>query len=260
LAESEEIDLLLIDGRRPLLREALPLADIRPVMEQATCDVGIFVAREGARLHLGPGAPVLVPFGGAEHDWSALELGAWLAAANNAPLKLLGAAGNSDETPTVKRRLDDAGLLVRDFSGVNTASIVVEDGRQGILQASRTARLLVVGVSERWKQEGLGEARSYLARSSEIPVLFVRRGLKAGALAPREDFTRFSWSSAGGFGGSRVGGVGASPAGGVATGGPGGGAGAPGGGAGPGGPAGGGAGPGGPAGEGGSAGPAGGVS
>jgi hypothetical protein len=138
-----------------------------------------------------------VPFGGAEHDWSALELGAWLASATSAPLKLLGAAGATDETSAVKRRLDDAGMLVRDFAGITTDSIVVEDGRAGILEAAGGARLLVVGLSERWKEEGLGETRSQLARSSAAPILFVRRGQRAGALAPRDDFTRFGWSSAG---------------------------------------------------------------
>lgn len=197
LAESEEIDLLIVDGRRPLVGEPVPLADIKPVLERAPCDVGVLVAREGTRLELGPGSPVLIPFGGAEHDWSALELGAWLASATSAPLKLLGAAGATDESPAVRRRLDDAGLLVRDFSGVAADSVVVEDGREGILAAARGAGLLIVGLSERWKEEGLGETRSQLARSSGAPILFVRRGTRPGALAPREDFTRFGWSSAG---------------------------------------------------------------
>lgn len=81
LAESEEIDLLLVDGQRPLLGDPVPLVDIKPVLERAPCDVDILVAREGGRIGLGPGAPILVPFGGVEHDWSALELGKWLASA-----------------------------------------------------------------------------------------------------------------------------------------------------------------------------------
>jgi Kef-type K+ transport system membrane component KefB len=197
LAESGEIDLLLVDGQRPLLGEPVPLVDIKPVLERAPCDVGVLVAREGEYLGLGPGAPILVPFGGAAHDWSALELGAWLASAAGAPLKLLGVAGSTDESPAVKRRLDDAGILVREFAGVSIESVLIEDGREGILAAARGARLLVVGMSERWKEEGLGETRSQLARSSGAPILFVRRGQRVGALAPREDFTRFSWSSAG---------------------------------------------------------------
>jgi hypothetical protein len=160
------------------------------------------VAHEGARIGIGPGAPILVPFGGAEHDWSALELGAWLAAAAGATLELLGVAraGSGDDEAAVRRRLDDAGLLVRDFAGVVTDSVVVSD-REGMLAAARVARLLVVGLSERWREEGMGETRSALARSSAAPILFVRRGARTGALAPREDFTRFSWSSVGLAGG-----------------------------------------------------------
>jgi Kef-type K+ transport system membrane component KefB len=196
LAESEEVDLLLVDGQRPLLGEPVPLVDIKPVLERAPCDVGVLVGREGARIGVGPGAPILVPFGGAEHDWSALELGAWLASAAGATLKLLG-AGIPDDAAAVKRRLDDAGLLVREVAHVNTESVVVQNGRDGIIAAARAARLLVVGLSERWREEGMGETRSQLARSSAAPILFVRRGQRAGALAPREDFTRFSWSSVG---------------------------------------------------------------
>jgi len=97
----------------------------------------------------------------------------------------------------VRRRLDDAGLLVRDFSGVEANSVVVDSGGDGILAAARGAGLLVVGLSERWKEEGLGEMRSQLARSSAAPILFVRRGTRPGALAPRDNVTRFGWSSAG---------------------------------------------------------------
>ena len=37
--------------------------------------------------------------------------------------------------------------------------------------------------------------RSELASAAPAPILFVRRGERAGALAPREDVTRFTWSS-----------------------------------------------------------------
>jgi hypothetical protein len=197
LAASEEIDLVLVDGQRPLVGEPLPLGDIKPVLEGVPCDVGVLVAREGARIGLGPEAKILVPFGGAEHDWSSLELGAWLASTTDARLQLLGAASSPDEAPTVKRRLDDAGLLLREFVGVTAQSLVVDNGREGIVTAADNAQFLIVGLSERWRDEGLGQTRSQLARSSATPIMFVRRGRRTGALAPRDDFTRFSWSSAG---------------------------------------------------------------
>jgi hypothetical protein len=55
----------------------------------------------------------------------------------------------------------------------------------------------VIGLSDRWRQEGLGSTRTEIARSAPAATIFVRRGTRAGALAPREDVTRFTWSSAG---------------------------------------------------------------
>jgi hypothetical protein len=72
----------------------------------------------------------------AGHDWSAVELGAWLASATGAPLRLLGAAGATDETTAVKRRLADAGMLVHEFAGVRKDTLVVDGGRDGILAAA----------------------------------------------------------------------------------------------------------------------------
>jgi hypothetical protein len=72
---------------------------------------------------------------------------------------------------------------------------VIEAGREGIVEAAGEAGLLVVGLSERWRDEGLGPTRSEIAKAAPAPVLFVRRGTRAGALAPRTDVTRFSWSS-----------------------------------------------------------------
>jgi hypothetical protein len=63
--------------------------------------------------------------------------------------------------------------------------------------AASGAGLLVVGLSDRWRQEGLGPTRSEIASAAPAPIVFVRRGVRAGVLAPREDVTRFTWSSPG---------------------------------------------------------------
>jgi hypothetical protein len=52
--------------------------------------------------------------------------------------------------------------------------------------------LLVVGLSDRWRAEGLGAAR--MAITDAAPTLFVRRGLRPSGIAPRETLTRFTWS------------------------------------------------------------------
>jgi Kef-type K+ transport system membrane component KefB/nucleotide-binding universal stress UspA family protein len=197
LARSEEVDLVVIDGRRPLLGEGVPRGEVGAVLEQAPCDVGVLVAREGDEVIPGEERAVVVPFGGAEHDWAALELGAWLASATRAPLKLLGAAGQTEEGKSATRLLGDAGLLVQQYAGISAEPVVAEPGREGIVKAASGAGLLVIGLSDRWRQEGLGPTRSEIARAAPAPVLFVRRGTRPGALAPREDVTRFTWSSPG---------------------------------------------------------------
>jgi Kef-type K+ transport system membrane component KefB len=197
LAKSEEVDLLLIDGRRPLLGEGVPRGDVGTVLREAESDVAVLVAREGQKVLPTPDNGVLVPFGGAEHDWAALELGAWLAAQTGAPLRMLGAAGQTDEPARVTRLLGDASLLVQQYAGISAQPIVAEGGREGIVEAAAGAGLLVIGLSDRWRQEGLGPARSEIAHAAPAPVVFVRRGLRPGALAPRGDVTRFTWSSPG---------------------------------------------------------------
>jgi Kef-type K+ transport system membrane component KefB len=204
LAKSEEVDLLLMDGRRPLLGGGVPRGDVGTVLNEAECDVAVLVAREDAAVLPSPDAPVLVPFGGAEHDWAALELGAWLAARTGAKLRMLGAAGEGDEPTRVTRLLGDASLLVQQYAGIAAEPVVAEAGRAGVLEEASAAGLLVIGLSDRWRQEGLGPTRSEIARAAPAPTLFVRRGLRPGALAPRGDETRFTWSSPGAYGGGVV--------------------------------------------------------
>jgi len=138
-----------------------------------------------------------VPFGGAEHDWAALELGAWIAAAYEAPLTLLGAAFNlADGTRDASRLLASASLVVQQLAGIVAQPALANPGAD-VLHKAEGAGLLVVGLSERWRSEGLGPLRSELVKTPPAPTLLVRRGTRTGALAPREEMTRFAWSSAG---------------------------------------------------------------
>ena len=195
---------MLAEGRRRLIGEGVPLGDVGELLERAACDVGVLVAREGEPLVLDAEHPVLVPFGGAEHDWAALELGSWLAASTEAPLRLLGAAGASEEQQPVTRMLADAGLLVQQATGVATEPLLVAGGRESIVSAATGAGLLVIGLSDRWRQEGLGPTRSEIAKAAPAPVLFVRRGTREGLFAARDNITNFAWSMAGDRGASRL--------------------------------------------------------
>ena len=46
LASEEEVDLILLDGRRPLLGEGVPRGAVGQVLEQAPCDVAVLVERQ----------------------------------------------------------------------------------------------------------------------------------------------------------------------------------------------------------------------
>ena len=103
---------------------------------------------------------MLVPFGGGDHDWAALELGAWIARATGAPLRLIGAAADGrGDGRDASRLLADASLIVQRTAGVVAEPLLAPPGRYGVTAAAEGAGLLVVGLSDRWRQEGLGRVR-----------------------------------------------------------------------------------------------------
>jgi len=197
LAAEQPIDLVLLDGRRPLLGEAVPRGPVGAVLLRAPCDVAVLVQRERGPLGVDREHPVLVPFGGADSDWAALELGAWVAGSSGARLRLLGAAGDDAGRRDASRLLANASLVLQQLAGVAAEPLLIDPGREGVLRAAEGAGLLVVGLSERWREEGLGETRAEIARSAPVPTLFVRRGARWGALAPPDSATRFAWSTTG---------------------------------------------------------------
>ncbi len=139
--------------------------------------------------------PVIVPFGGAEHDWTAVELAAWIAGARGATIRLLGTTAAPERgRRDASRLLARASLLVQQVAGIETEPLLVPPGRQGVLTAAEQGGMLVIGLSTRWRTEGLGETRLEIARASVIPTLLVRRGLRPGGLAPNESLTRFTWT------------------------------------------------------------------
>jgi DNA-binding SARP family transcriptional activator len=186
LAARQDVDLLLMDaGDAPLEGEAAA------VLEQAPCDVALLVQAGGP---LRPG-PVVVPFGAAHHDWAALELGTAVAAALGAPLRLVGAAfDHRADGRDASRLLADASLIVQRRAGVVAEPLLADPGREGVFATAAGAGLLVVGLSDRWREEGLGAIRSRLAAAPPAPTVLVRRGAARAGLAPDDPRTRFRWS------------------------------------------------------------------
>jgi DNA-binding SARP family transcriptional activator len=190
LARELDVELLLADAPDELLAEGAPDEQLTAVLAETPCDVALLVPRDAR-----PAGPVLVPFGGAEHDWAAVELGAWLARADHAPLRLAGAASVPERGRRDASRLLSHGVLaVQRVLGISAEPLLTPPGEEGMLEASRDAGLLVVGLSTRWHREGLGSARLRLAREAAPPTLLVRRGLRPGGLAPPATLTRFTWS------------------------------------------------------------------
>ncbi len=70
-------------------------------------------------------------------------------------------------------------------------------GREGIMALAEGAGMLVVGLSERWMEEGLGPVRTALATAPPAPTLLVRRGTRGDGIAPQQERTRLGWSLTG---------------------------------------------------------------
>jgi DNA-binding SARP family transcriptional activator len=191
LASEQSADLVLCQAPEQLLKASLgePFASL---LEKASCDVGLLTSGAGVS-----GGPVVTPFGGAEHDWSAIELSAWLASALHTTLRLLG----TEADPTAGRRdasrlLARASLLVQQIVGIVTEPRLIEPGGAGVVEAAVDARMLVVGLSDRWRDEGIGAVRAAIAEAARGPILFVRAGSQTRGIAPLQTMTRFTWTQA----------------------------------------------------------------
>jgi DNA-binding SARP family transcriptional activator len=183
LATEQDVDLVLVDASAELLHDPL-LAEL---LARAPCDVAVVVGEEARS------GPVLVPFVGAAHDWAAVELGAWAAGALDVPLLLAGPRG-SEGSRDASRLLASASLAVQVTLGVMAEPLLVEPEPAALLAAAETAALVVVGLTDRWPKDGLGQVRETLALEARSQVVLVKRGLRPGGLAPSESRTRFTWS------------------------------------------------------------------
>jgi hypothetical protein len=173
LAAREACALVLIDAADEAARELLA---------EAACDVALLTGavRDG---------PVVVPFGAGRHDWSALDLGARVARATGASLQLVGAVSGR-RSRDASRLLADASLIVQRRTGVVALPQLARPGRRGLVALAADAGLLVIGVPDDWREQGLGRLRRALLDDPPAPTALVRRA--EAAQAP--SLTRFTWS------------------------------------------------------------------
>jgi DNA-binding SARP family transcriptional activator len=191
LAAQEDVDLVLTDAPRTLGETGAFGPDLEAVLDAAPCDVGVLV--DAVRVRPASG-PVVVPFGGVDHDWSAIEIAAWLARSLETRLRLAGTEAGVKGRRDASRLLARASLVVQTAVGVVAEPALIPGGATGVIEAAADAAVLVVGLSERWREEGVGSVRLDVARSAGCPTLLVRRGLRPGGLAPPETMTRFTWT------------------------------------------------------------------
>ena len=182
LARQQDADLLLVESPRALLGDPHLVA----ILAGAACDVAILIGRPAQ-------GPVLVAFSGAEHDWAAIELGAWLATARGDALVLAGSTGDGSGRDA-SRLLANASIAIQRTVGVAAEPLLVPPDPGSLAAAATGMGLVVVGLSRRWQQEGLGPARSALVGREAGATLLVRRGLRPGGLAPVGHETRFTWT------------------------------------------------------------------
>ena len=196
LAVEQPVDLMLVEASEDLINSGEPSPELTQMLVDAPCDVGIVATR--GQLTLDAEHPLLVPFGGAEHDWAAVELAAWLAKANDVPLRLVGAeAADKVATRDPTRLLARASLVLQATSGVPAEPHVLARGSDAFLEAASDAGLVVAGLSATRSGGELGAIRHALVRDSPAPVVLVQKGLRPSGIAPKETITRFTWSVSG---------------------------------------------------------------
>ena len=189
LAATYDVQLVLLDT--PGLDAAALPDDVTSIVERSPADVGLLA---GSGVDWDSGEGVFVPFGGGEHDWAALELGAWLASSRGTALRLVGSRADVRRgRRDASRLLADASMAVQRAIGVDAVPRLVDPGPATLVDAVENSTIVVTGLPANWRREGLGEARRALVRRPR-PTLLVHNGPRPSGLAPPGSRTRFTWT------------------------------------------------------------------
>jgi DNA-binding SARP family transcriptional activator len=185
--DSYAVELVLADPVEDVVGEHLP-DELVALFDRSPADVGVVLG--APRVSDG----IFVPFGGGEHDWAALELAAWLAAAVGAELVLVGTGSDRQSgRRDASRLLAHATVAVQRLAGVSTRPMLAPPSPEGLRHAVEAAGVVIIGLIESWRTAGIGDARRALVAGG-APLVIVHRGLRPGGLAPIESRTRFSWT------------------------------------------------------------------
>jgi DNA-binding SARP family transcriptional activator len=194
LALTHEADLLLVAAPAGIEEDGMLPEALAGLLEAAPCDVALLAGSAPRSFERG----IVVLFGGSDHDWAAAELGAWLAAAAGVRLQLVGVRGQlGADGAGASRLLASASLAIQQLVGIDVDPSLADPGPEGVTAAARSTGIVIVGLSNRWRRDGLGASRRTLLASLS-PTLLVHRGARPGGLAPRESRSRFTWTMASG--------------------------------------------------------------
>lgn len=187
LALTHDADLMVVEGREEIRPDGSISERLALLLERSPCDVALLAG--STPLAFAEGIAVL--FAGGEHDWAAAELGAWLAVGASARLQLIGVRGR--DGGDASRLLASASIAIQQVVGIDVEPVLADAGPDGLVGAAGSAGVAVVGLSPRWRREGLGESRRTLLACT-ASTLVVHRGARPGGLAPSEQLTRFTWT------------------------------------------------------------------
>jgi hypothetical protein len=168
--------------------------ELAALLGQAPCDAAVLL---GAPSPSSPddAAPVLVPFGGSEHEWAAAEIGAWIAKAEGRPLRLVGTSATPGGSKRdASRLLASVALLVQRVVDVDAEPALALPGSDALAELADEARVVLVGLPDGWSKRGIGRTRAELVRRAGAPMLLIRGGSRPGVLAQAEGLTRFTWT------------------------------------------------------------------
>ena len=187
LADSYAVELVLADAGEGIDGEHVP-DELAALFDRSPADVGVVAG--APRVSDG----IFVPFGGGEHDWAALELAAWLAAATGTELVLVGTGSDRQSgRRDASRLLADAAVAAQRLAGVSTRPLLAPPSPEGLRGVVEPAGAVIIGLTESWRSVGIGDARRALVAAG-APLVLVHRGPRPGGLAPKESRTRFSWT------------------------------------------------------------------
>ena len=173
---------MLVDAPVGLLEDGRLLG----LLDEAPCDVAVLVEGEAGRAPSSCPSPASSTTGRRWSSAPGIARTRRAARALGSPL--------SDTGRDASRLLASASLAVQRALGVDAEPRLVDPTPQSVVDAAADAGLVVVGLTDRWRRDGVGGTRTALATSPRHPTLLVRRGLRPGGLAPRTAETRFTWT------------------------------------------------------------------